>query len=91
MDLKELRVEIDKIDDALVRLFCERMAVAARIADYKKEQGLPILHPVREQEKLEDVAAKAGSEMAEYTKELYRHLFELSRDYQSRRSCEVDK
>ena len=43
MDLKELRVEIDKIDDALVRLFCERMAVAARIADYKKEQGLPLL------------------------------------------------
>lgn len=37
MDLKELRLEIDKIDDELVKLFCQRMEVAAQIADYKKE------------------------------------------------------
>ena len=90
MDLKELRGEIDKIDDELVKLFCARMDVAARIADFKKEQGLPIYHPVREQEKLQDVAFKAGVEMADYTKELYRLLFELSRSYQSKRSDEVD-
>lgn len=86
MDLKELRLEIDKIDDEIVRLFCARMNVAARIADYKKEQDLPIFHPVREQEKLEDVATKAGSEFGEYTKELYQLLFQLSRNYQSKRA-----
>ena len=91
MDLKELRTEIDKIDDELVKLFCDRMEVAAKIADYKKEHGLSIFHPVREQEKLADVAGKAGEKMADYTRELYQHLFELSRRYQTARSSEVKK
>ena len=29
MDLNEIRGEIDKIDDELVRLFCQRMHAAA--------------------------------------------------------------
>ena len=36
MDLKELRGQIDEIDDKLVQLFSERMEVSAQIADYKK-------------------------------------------------------
>ena len=55
MDLHQLRLEIDKIDDQLVKLFGARMEVAAQIADYKKENGLPILVPAREREKLQDV------------------------------------
>ncbi len=87
MELSELRKEIDGIDDQLVRLFCQRMDVAARIADYKKQNGLPILVPVREREKLMDVASKAGPDMANYTRVLYSMLFELSRSYQSSRNC----
>ena len=87
MDLNELRLEIDKIDNELVRLFVQRMEVSARIGDYKKEHGLPILVPSREAEKLLDVAQKAGPEMAQYTKVLYAMLFELSRGYQSQRSA----
>ena len=87
MDLNELRLEIDKIDDELVRLFAARMDVSARIADYKKENGLPIFVPAREAEKLLDVAKKAGPEMEVYTKVLYSMLFELSRGYQSQRNA----
>ncbi len=87
MDLNELRLEIDKIDDQLVRLFVERMEVSARIADYKKENGLPIFVPAREADKLLDVAQKAGPEMEVYTKVLYSMLFELSRGYQSQRNA----
>ena len=87
MDLNELRMEIDQIDDQLVRLFIARMDVAAKIADYKKEHNLPILAPVREREKLQDVAEKAGANMANYTRVLYSMLFELSRSYQSKRSA----
>ena len=86
MDLQNYRNEIDAIDDELVRLFGKRMDVAAKIADYKKEQGLPIHVPAREREKLVDVAAKAGPEMANYTRVLYSMLFELSRSYQSKRN-----
>ena len=84
MDLNELRSEIDSIDDQLVKLFGQRMEVAAQIADYKKANNLPILMPVREREKLQDVAEKAGPEMANYTRVLYSMLFELSRSYQSK-------
>lgn len=89
MDLTQLRCRIDAIDDELIRLFCQRMEVAAQIADYKKEHGLPILVPAREAEKLLDVAEKAGPEMADYTKELYTSLFRLSREYQSAHINEV--
>ena len=87
MDLNELRLEIDKIDDQLVKLFAQRMDVSARIGDYKKEHNLPILVPQREEEKLADVAQKAGADMAQYTRVLYSMLFELSRGYQSQRSA----
>ena len=84
MELNDLRNEIDQIDDALVDLFIRRMEAAAQIADYKKEKNLPIFVPAREREKLVDVAAKAGPDMANYTRVLYSMLFELSRSYQSK-------
>ena len=86
MDIQELRGQIDQIDDELVRLFAQRMDVAARIADYKKEHNLPIFAPARERETLAEVAKKAGPEMANYTRVLYSMLFELSRSYQGKRN-----
>ena len=86
MDIKELRGEIDAIDEQLVKLFCERMAVSAKIADYKKEQNLPIFVPTREREKLADVAGRSGAELATYTRALYSMIFELSRSYQRKRN-----
>ena len=86
MDIQDLRGQIDQIDDELVRLFCQRMEIAAQIAAYKKEHNLPILVPAREREKLQDVAEKAGPEMANYTRVLYSMLFELSRSYQGKKN-----
>ena len=88
MDIKDLRKEIDAVDDRIVSLFVQRMEVAARVADYKKANNLPILVPAREREKLLDVAQKAGPEMANYTRVLYSMIFELSRSYQSKRNAE---
>ena len=89
MDLSEIRKDIDKIDDELVRLFCARMNLSAQVADYKKANNMPILVPARERAILQSVAEKAGPEMANYTRVLYSMLFELSRSYQSKRNGEV--
>ena len=89
MDLNELRLKMDNIDDELVKLFGQRMEVAAQISDYKKENKLPIFQPARERAKLQDVAKKAGPEMDNYTRVLYSMLFELSRSYQSKRSGHI--
>ncbi len=86
MDIQELRAQINGIDDDLVKLFVKRMETAAQIADYKKENNLPIYVPAREREILQDVAKKAGPDMANYTRVLYSLLFELSRSYQSKRN-----
>lgn len=89
MNLSELRDQIDRIDNELVRLFTARMDIAAQVADYKKANNLPIYVPARERAILQDVAEKAGPEMANYTRVLYSMLFELSRSYQKKRNTET--
>lgn len=89
MDLNQLRLQIDHIDNQLVALFVQRMEVAAAIGEYKKEHGLPILVPQREQEKLLDIGQKAGPELAPYAQRLYEQIFALSREYQAQ-SSEVE-
>ena len=86
MELKDLREQIDAIDDELVQLFVKRMEVSAKVADYKKEHKLPIHVPAREREILQEIAKKAGPEMSNYARVLYSMLFELSRSYQSKRN-----
>ena len=89
MELKDLRTQIDNIDQSLVELFVKRMNLSAQVADYKKEHNMPIYVPSREREILQEVATKAGPEMANYTRVLYSMLFELSRSYQSKRNSDV--
>lgn len=82
MDIKDLRNKIDTIDTQLVRLFAERMSISAQVAEYKRQNNLPIYVPEREADILMTVAQKAGPEMEEYAKCLYTLIFQLSRDYQ---------
>ncbi|MBQ8689917.1 MAG: chorismate mutase [Clostridia bacterium] len=48
--LNDSRKRINEIDGEMARLFCERMEAAAKIAEYKKEHGLPIFDAAREDE-----------------------------------------
>ena len=75
-------VEIDKIDDQLVNLFAQRMDIAAQIADFKKENNLPILNKQREREILAKVMEHAGDK-ERYAYHLFSTLFELSRSRQA--------
>ena len=84
MELSEYRARIDAIDDEMVRLFAERMEVAAGIAAYKKENKLPVLDMRREKEKLLQIAEKTPEGLKDYAVSLYSLIFELSRSCQSR-------
>ena len=86
MELKDLRNQIDEIDDELVHLFTKRMAISAQVADYKKANNMPIHVPARERQILQEVATKAGPDMENYVRVLYSMIFELSRSYQSKRN-----
>lgn len=48
MDLYELRNEIDRVDAALAALYEERMQLAQNIANYKRENNLPVRDQNRE-------------------------------------------
>jgi len=88
MDISDYRQKIDEIDKEIVRLFSERMETAAGIAQWKRENGKPVLDAARERQKLLEVTSMAPAEMEEYTHVLYSLLFELSRGYQERLSGE---
>ena len=87
MDITQLRQEIDRVDSQLIALFEERMEISSQIADYKKENNLPIFDPTRERSKLADVASKVKPELSSSVKVLYSLLFELSRSYQSEKNA----
>lgn len=84
MDRSDYRKQIDRIDEQLVKLFAERMEVAGRLAEYKKENSLPVLDVRREREKLHSVSEQSPAELRDYTELLYSLIFELSRSYQNR-------
>ena len=86
MEIKDLRNQIDEIDEELVRLFIKRMNVSKQVADYKRENNLPIYVPAREREILQEVGKRSGSDLANYTRVLYSMIFELSRSYQRKQN-----
>ena len=82
MDISELREKIDSIDEELCALVEKRMNAAADIAEYKKENGIPVYDPRRERQKLADIAEKSDPELRRYMTVLYSLIFEISRSRQ---------
>lgn len=82
MDLEALRKEITAIDDALVPLFCRRMAAAGQVAAYKQAHGMPVLDAAREEKVLARVADLAGKPFAPYARTLYGTMLDVSKAYQ---------
>ena len=82
MELSEIRTKIDAVDDQLLALFLERMALSEEVAAYKNQHSLPILNKQREREILAKVTERAGDK-ERYAYHLYSTLFELARSRQA--------
>ncbi|MEG1551857.1 MAG: prephenate dehydratase domain-containing protein, partial [Oscillospiraceae bacterium] len=78
------RNSINGIDDEIISLFKKRMAISLKIAEYKKQNNLPILDKARERELLKSVAEKSGDELSLYATMLYSTMFSVSRSYQQK-------
>ena len=83
MNLPELRTQIDAIDRELIGLLEKRMDIAADIASYKRENGLPVLDAEREAEKLAAVSARCRAETAPHIAGIFRAIMAASRDLQA--------
>lgn len=84
MGTENFREHIDRIDKELVKLFVERMQVAAQIAQYKKENNLPVLDKKREREKMASIREMTTDEFKDYSPVLFDMIMDLSKSYQNR-------
>lgn len=82
MDIKELRKEIDGINNEMLELFVKRMEVSEQIAEYKRENNMPVIDRAREREILADMSEKAGSDMEKYAYYFFSKIMDLSRAHQ---------
>lgn len=90
-DINDIRKEIDEIDKELVDLYIRRMNCSARVAEYKREHGMPVLDASRERALLNKISELSGSELEEYTRTLYSTILDLSRSYQHAKLGETSK
>lgn len=84
--LESLRKELDVIDKQLVELYEQRMQVCEQVAEYKRQNDLPILDQERESEKLQAVADLI-SEPCDKSgiQEIFTLLMKISRERQAQR------
>lgn len=84
-ELEQLRQQIDRLDSQLLPLFLERMKVCSRVADYKRQVGMPVLDAEREQQLLADklkLLKEPGMEDEVY--EFFHAVMSISRVRQTR-------
>ena len=89
MELEQLRKEIDNIDRQLVSLFVQRMNCSANVAEYKRENNMPVLDRARERALLGKISELAGEEFEDYARTMYATILSLSRSYQHTRLGET--
>jgi chorismate mutase/prephenate dehydratase len=82
-DLKELREEIDEIDQQIVELYQTRMQVAAEVAAYKIETGKKVFDKEREDNKIKNLTAMGNCAFNRYgIQELFEQIMAMSRKRQ---------
>ena len=81
-DLSTIRERINEIDNKIVELWKERMETCLSVAQYKKENNLPVLDARREAELLNRVGNMAGDELEVYSRVLYDTIMTVSKSYQ---------
>jgi chorismate mutase-like protein len=84
--LDDLRADIDRVDEVLVRLLNERARVACEIGRVKKEQGIELYQPDREKQVLAHVrnVASEGPLGADAIARLFERIIDEARRLERR-------
>jgi len=81
MTLDELRVEIDKIDDTLLKLYNQRMEFVHKVGELKNTTGAPIYRPEREQAILNRLKAQNNGKLTDLAIDaLFLEMFTVARN-----------
>jgi len=79
-EIKELRKELDSLDDTISELLQKRIETGKKIVKLKKEAGISRDDPDREKEILERITA-GKSEISELLKTLYGRIFDWVKNH----------
>lgn len=80
--LNEYRARLDQIDDAIVKLFSERMDVIGEIGRYKRKNHLDALDADRERSMLKRLSAEVPEPRREAVRALYTEILRISKAQQ---------
>lgn len=78
-ELEELRKQIDQADAEILGGFKKRLEVCRKIAEYKKENGLPVFDAEREKQVIQN--RRAALDLPQ-TEELFDCIMKICRNYQ---------
>ncbi len=91
-DLKELREQIDDIDEQIVSLYQKRMDISAEVAAYKISTGKQVFDREREQSKLKALTALGKNAFNRHgIRELFEQIMSMSRKRQYQLLTEAGK
>lgn len=83
-DLEQARLRLDAIDREMLRLLNERMRIALDIVRAKREAGLPVFDPGREELVLERLTARNEGPLAsDGVRRIWSAVFSESRIHQA--------
>ena len=83
--LDDARLIINECDKELINIFKRRMSAARLVAEYKKENNLPILDKNREDLIIEkNINLLKDKELEEYYLEFFKSLLKVSKDFQTK-------
>ena len=84
-DMAQCRKAIDSINNRLVELLCQRMALAGKIAEEKDKLGLPTFDPAREQivlDKVKSLAETIDAGKGEAMAQIFQEIMRITREYE---------
>ncbi len=83
MELLEIRDQLDKVDQEIVKLYKKRMDLCKEVAEIKLKTGKQVFDPEREKQKLDNVAGLLTDTFDKKAiRELYRQMMTVSRRLQ---------
>lgn len=81
--LDDARIKINQIDEAMLKLFEERMQAVQMVAEYKLENHLPVLDASREQRIIDkNVSMLNDKELESYYRIFFEGVLSSSKEYQ---------
>ena len=82
--LEEVRIEIDQVDQALIKLIIKRINLSKEVKAVKLASGKTVFDPNREREVIEQLKEIIPPEHHDYLETLYTLIFDYSKAVQNR-------